>query len=418
MAHVLPVVRHRGTGPHLHVAGERRHLAEQRLDERTLAGAVGAHEGDHFVALEHYVHVAYERARSVRRGHTHRDVIRFDHAITAAIAGVEPQRHHAVAANGRREARHACQQLAPPLGLTRVLSGEVARDVVHLRRDLRLLLVELPLLREPALLALLHEAFVPASVREGGAALEVQHVIGHRVEERAIVADAQHRLVGVGEIPLEPGRRVEIEVVGGLVEDVQIGRRGELPRERHAPAFTAAQRADARAACHVGRKAHAHQNRVHLRRHLVAALALEPFEVAAVLLHRRFAVIGLELRRLLRQRGFELAQLAERIGHDVPQALIVGEAPVLIHERHAQPRRARHRPARGLQVAGDEPHERGLARAIAPHDGPAIARGNSEGDVAEDFGGAEVDTGVAEGEKRHPYRVIGTDGTAQLPARD
>ncbi len=220
------------------------------------------------------------------------------------------------------------------------------------------------------------------------------------------MADAQHRLVGGGEIPLEPRRRVEIEVVGGLVEDVQVGRCGELPRERHAAALTTAQRTDAGRARHVGREPHSHENRIHLRRHLVAALALEPFEVTTVLLHRRFAVIGLELRRLLRQRGLELAQLAERVGDDVPQALIVGEAPVLVHERHTQPRRAGHRSARGRHVSRNEPHERRLARAVPPYDRPPVSSGDREGDVAKDFGGAEVDTGVAEGEKRHADRVM------------
>ena len=226
-------------------------------------------------------------------------------------------------------------------------------------------------------------------------------MISHRLQKGAIVTDADDRFVGTREVAFEPRRGIEVEVVGGFVEDVQVGGRGELPCQRHAPALATAQRANARLAGHVWLEAHAHENGIHLRRHLVAAIALEALEVAAVLLHGAFAVIVLEVGGLLRERMLQLAQVAEGVGHDVPQTLIGREAPVLVHERHSQPWRARHRPARGLQIARDEPHECGLAGPIASHDGPAIAGRHREGDVAKDFRGAEIDARVAEGEKRH-----------------
>ena len=57
------------------------------------------------------------------------------------------------------------ETLAAALRLLGVLPGEVARDVVLLARDLLLLLVELPLLRESPQRALLDERCVAAGVR-------------------------------------------------------------------------------------------------------------------------------------------------------------------------------------------------------------------------------------------------------------
>ena len=62
------------------------------------------------------------------------------HAIAAAFGDLEANRHRAVFADRRAQTRHALETLASPLRLLGVLSGEVARDVVLLARDLSLLL--------------------------------------------------------------------------------------------------------------------------------------------------------------------------------------------------------------------------------------------------------------------------------------
>jgi len=46
------------------------------------------------------------------------------------------------------------------------------------------------------------------------------------------------RLVGVVEPLLKPGRRVEVEVIGGFVEKQQVGGGDELRCEADAPALT------------------------------------------------------------------------------------------------------------------------------------------------------------------------------------
>jgi hypothetical protein len=115
----------------------------------------------------------------------------------------------------------------------------------------------------------------------------------------------------------------------------------------------------------------------------------------------------LEVGGLRGQRMLERAQVTKRVGHDVPQALVVGKAAVLIHERHAQAGHTRHVAAGRLQRAGNETHECGLAGAVAPHDGPAIAGGDGERDIAKNFRGAEIDSGIPKGYKRHARILIG-----------
>ena len=84
---VLTVVRHRSAGPHFHATRMHRMLFDEGFDERALAGAVRTHQRDHFITLEHHVHIAQEFARASRRFDRHGYVFGFDHTIAAAIAG-------------------------------------------------------------------------------------------------------------------------------------------------------------------------------------------------------------------------------------------------------------------------------------------------------------------------------------------
>src|SRR5207237_4117167 len=112
---------------------------------------------------------------------------------------------------------------AAALRLPGVLAGEVARDVILGPGDTLLLLLELAQLREPALLALRDEGAVAAGVREGGLALEMEDVVGDGGEKSTIVADRDHGAVGAAQVLLQPARGVEVEVVGGLVEQQHVG---------------------------------------------------------------------------------------------------------------------------------------------------------------------------------------------------
>src|SRR5690606_40845709 len=96
-----------------------------------------------------------------------------------------------------------------------------------------------------------------------------------------------------------------IQVVRRLVEEVDVGRRDELPREGDAPAFAAAQRRERPPPRLLGIEAEPVQDGVDAWGDGVAALPLEPFEVAVVAGARLFRWVVGQRRGLLRERAFE-----------------------------------------------------------------------------------------------------------------
>ena len=81
-------------------------------------------------------------------------------------------------------------------------------------------------LGEEELLLLFEEVAVAAFHAKdavGPGAVDLRHIVDHVVEEVAVVADDDAGEGGVGEELFEPGDAFEIEVVGGLVEEEQVG---------------------------------------------------------------------------------------------------------------------------------------------------------------------------------------------------
>ena len=96
-------------------------------------------------------------------------------------------------------------------------------------------------LGEPGLL-LLEPARVVALVGDALAAVELEDPAGDVVEEVAVVGDRDDRALVLGQVLLQPGDGLGVEVVGGLVQQQQVGRAQQQPAERHAPALAAGER--------------------------------------------------------------------------------------------------------------------------------------------------------------------------------
>ena len=79
------------------------------------------------------------------------------------------------------------------------------------------------LLRARRCLLLLEPGRVVALERDAGAAVELEDPAGHVVEEVAVVGDGDDGAGVVLEEALEPRHRLGVEVVGGLVEQQQVG---------------------------------------------------------------------------------------------------------------------------------------------------------------------------------------------------
>ena len=139
--------------------------------------------------------------------------------------------------------------------------------------------------------------------------LEMEDVIDDGLEEGAIVAHHHHGRVELAQVILQPAGGLEIEVIGGLVEQEQVGRRHQLAHQPQASALAAAQALERAATRLVGIEAQAVQHRVDPGGHGVAVLPLETLEVAVVARQRLLgdAVARLGQRGgLLRQRALEL----------------------------------------------------------------------------------------------------------------
>ncbi len=237
LGHVLPVPGQpdRVADPARAALG--RPLAHHGGEQRRLAGAVGADQPHHLATADD------RRWRAEQRSAFDLQLQLVEHQdlVAAPGVGLEPERHHLFLAGRRREPRQAREPPPPSLGLGALLPGDVAPDEVLLARHHLRLLVVGPELRQPPLGPLPHEGGVATGVGGGALGLEVEHMVHHRLEEGAVVADQEDGLVDLPEIALEPASGLEVEVVGRLVEHQDVGRGRQLAGQPQPAPLAAAQ---------------------------------------------------------------------------------------------------------------------------------------------------------------------------------
>src|SRR5207248_10083278 len=98
----------------------------------------------------------------------------------------------------------------------------------------------------------------------------------------AVMAHEQDRALTRSQVLLEPAGRLEIEVIGRLVEQQDVGGRHELTGQAEPAELAAAQRGERRDAGLGGIKLEAVQQGGDARREGIATLALEALQVFAV----------------------------------------------------------------------------------------------------------------------------------------
>jgi len=135
----------------------------------------------------------------------------------------------------RHDAFHPLQHLQAALGLARLARlgakpiderGDLG-DPAHLTRLQ-------PLLQCQLLDSLLLELRVIAGIRSDGLVLDVQHPIDDGIEEFAVMRDHQQGAGERGQPFLQPDDGVEIQVIGGFVQQQQIGPRSQCARHGQA----------------------------------------------------------------------------------------------------------------------------------------------------------------------------------------
>ena len=261
-------------------------LAHYELDQRALAGAVVAYDGDALAARDLELHAGEQRPA----GKALAEVVGDEHFVGAKLALFKT--------GGEPFGLLGLLRLAQPLyalfhGERPLVQLVVAheRPEVHLRGGLLqllylgLVLLILPQLLVEAPLPLDHiEAVVPG-VELRPAVHYLYAPLGHRVQEVAVVADGQHRAAEVQYVVLQPLRGAQVQVVGGLVEKEDIGVLQDEAGQVHARLLAAAELVEL-ALAHRGRDVEAVGHAVALPVHIVPAQAAEVVAEAVVLVEQ------------------------------------------------------------------------------------------------------------------------------------
>jgi len=365
--------------------------AGESLDQGRLAGPVGADEDHVLAALDLEAGAGEEgAARNLDRGVDH-----LQHHPAGSLRRLEGEAQvAAVAALGHRAvALGLLDLLDPRLRLPRLrrLVAEALDEALH---PLDLGLLALDRLAEGDLTRrLLLAPSVPGPSEEAGALrLQLQHRGPNRLQEPAVVGDEDDRGVEVDEVGLEPLQRGDVEVVGRLVEQQQVGLGRQRPRQRGSRQLAAGERRE-RPLGLLGVEAEPAQNGQHLVAPAVAAAGFESLLRGRIGAHR--LLVGATPLRHLPLQPLQLhlgLQHVGAAGEDVfaecgarftRRPLVVqGHPGPPLHRQRARVRRV---------LAGEDPQQRRLAGPVAAGQGHPLPRLELEGDVGEQQLAADVD---------------------------
>ena len=233
-----------------------------------------------------------------------------------------------------------------------------------------------------------------ADVFEGGALGEFDDPIGDRIDEVAVVGNEEKGSGPGGELLLEPGDRVDIEVVGRLVEDQHVGFGEEQAGQRHAHAPTTRELADGTVAVGV-LKSETGENLAGVGLEGVAAHRLVLALDLAVLGEQR--VVGVGVRRSVRvgDRSFEPMEFLGQVGHlaGAGQHLFEHRTSGGVDEILRQVAEGHvlgfgDRAPIGFGIADEDLDQRRLARAVAADERDASPRRQLQGDIGEQVAGS------------------------------
>ena len=184
-------------------------------------------------------------------------------------------------------------------------------------------------------------------------------------------------------------------MIGGLVEEEQLRIADQRPGEEHPPL----QAGGEGVGIGVGRELEAIDHGAHPVLQVPASgrhdRRLQRLE------HRRVAPPGGHRGALPVVLGDPRPGLAETAGHLVVDARRQPLRHALGQPRHAQPGGTRHLALVGLQLAGDEPHQRRLAGAVAPHQRQALPLLDGEVGTGEQRWTAQGEVDVTQDDEGH-----------------
>ena len=336
--------------------------AGQRGDQRRLAGAVGADQRDVLAALEPQLGVLQQRALA----DLEQPVLDLEDDAAGTLGRLEREAERLAVLRIGRQPVDLVELLRPRRRLAGARAGAEARHEALELGDLGLLLLDHPAERELAL-GLLGAPRVPRALEELGlAAFELEHRGADRLQEPAVVRHEDDRGVERLQVRLEPLEAVDVEVVGRLVEQQQLGVARERARQRRAGELTAGERREAAVQVLVA-EPEAVQRRVDRLAPVVAAGVLELALRGAVggegrVVERAVGHRGLQRRQLLLERQ----QLLAARQHVVAQRQVAVARRALVVQRDPHALLEDELAAVDPGLAAEHAQQRRLARAVAP----------------------------------------------------
>ena len=195
-------------------------LANDALEQGGLAHPVVPDEGHPVPGPQVQLHVGKQHPVPVAL----LQLLAHEHILAGAAADVKAEVDGALL-HGLFQALHFFQALFPALrgadGLLPV-EGAVAGDDGLLPGNLLLLHFVGLHADLKALGALLHVPGVVAVVGFDGPQQQLRHVVAHMVHEIPVVADEQHGAPVAQQVFLQPGDGLQVQVVGGLVQQQHV----------------------------------------------------------------------------------------------------------------------------------------------------------------------------------------------------
>jgi hypothetical protein len=215
--------------------------------------------------------------------------------------------------------------------------------------------------------------------------VELDDARGHAVQEGAVVGDGHHAALEVDQQLLQPLDRVQVQVVGGFVEQQDIGLAHQRLGECDAFAGSAGQRADLR---------------LWIQMQAMQGLLDALLPVPAVLRLNR-ALQGIEVALTVRVLFDQLDQSLEACAHRSEHGVVRVQQRFLGDKRQAHALlELDHSVVRFLHASQDL-EQRGLSRAVASDEADALATLQREAGLVEKCHVAEGQMGVNECDQCH-----------------
>ena len=394
----LVEVGHGQLGAELHGAGIGLDLAEDEFEQRGLAAAVRADQADLVAAQQAAREVLDDVTAAVGLG----DAFELGHQLAGTLGLADLQFHLADTLAARRALE---AQLLEPQH-TAFVAGAPSLDALPdphllLREELVELAVVDRLGGEVFGLADLVGAEV-ARIRGEIAAVELDDLVGHRVEEAAVVGDEEHAAGIRLHHAFQPFDRGHVEVVGGLVEQQQAGLQHQRARQGHALLQAAGK--FIHLAVRVERQAR--QRAVDLVLQAPAVGRVEPLLQFVHARGKRLVLVvlgeGMRRRVVLDQ---QLVALAQALGHGFEHREARLEKRFLRDGGELEVGRAPDLAVIALGRAFDHAQQAGLARAVAADEADAPARLDDQVHMIEQRDMPEREGDFGELDQRHEWLV-------------